>query len=207
MTAVSVAARTIARMTDETTLTHPRTPPALRALMDAEYDYADGYGVDFEPYPELEPVAETASWFRSWTGNPDVTGEQLRPFGQDGSGGYVCSWVVREGRELADQPVVFIGSEGEVALLAADAADALWFFAQGWGPLDVPLTYAGGLQLGPAAPLGELDEERAVRPVPELLEAAERLAPGRRRAPARIVADAAAAGLPDLRAWVDGLCR
>lgn len=175
-------------------------PPPLRAIMDAWYDYDDGNGVDFEPYPELEPVAETGWWLRHGTGNPDVTGEEFRPFGQDGAGGSVCAWVIREGADLVDQPVVYLGSEGDVAVLAADAWDALWFFAHGYGPHDVPSEFEPGERyFNP-------DPGRTVRPHTELTQAAHRLTPGRRRPVEQIVADATA-GLPDLRSWVDDLRR
>jgi hypothetical protein len=175
-------------------------PPPLRAIMDARYDYDDGRGVDFEPYPALEPAAETGWWLRHWTADPDVTGEELRPFAQDGGGGYVCSWMIRPGAELVDQPVVYLGSDGDLAVLAGDAWDALWFFAHGFGPHDVPSEFeAGERYFRP-------DPQRAVRTHIELTRAASRLAPGRRRPVEQIVADAPA-GLPDLRAWVDDLCR
>ena len=173
-------------------------PPPLRAIMDARYD-DDGRGVDFEPYPELEPVAETGWWLRHWTGNPDVTGDEFRSFGHDGAGRYVCSWLIREGAELADQPVVYLGSEGDVAVLAADAWDALWFFAHGYGPHDVPS------ELEPGEWHSRAEPDRVVRAHAELTQAAERLAPGRRRRVEQIVAEAAA-GLPHLGTWVDDLC-
>lgn len=175
-------------------------PPPLRAIMDARYDYDDGRGVDFEPYPELEPVAETGWWFRHWTGNPEFAGEEFRPFGSDGGGGYVCSWIIREGADLVDQPVVYLGSDGDVAVLAADAWDALWFFAHGFGMHDVPSEFESGEHWFQPEP------DRVVRAHEELVRAAERLAPGRRRPVEQIVAEASA-GLPDLRVWVDGLCR
>ncbi|GHH77273.1 HAD domain-containing protein [Promicromonospora soli] len=175
-------------------------PPPLRAIMDAWYDYDNGRGVAFEPYLELEPVAETGWWLRHWTGNPDVTGEEFRPFGQDGGGGYACSWMIREGADLVDQPVVYLGSDGDVAVLAADAWDALWFFAHGFGPHDVPSEFEPGERYF------KPDPDRTVRPHVELAQAADRLAPGRRRAVDQIVADATV-GLPDLRTWVDDLCR
>ncbi|MFD7308582.1 HAD domain-containing protein [Promicromonospora sp. NPDC059942] len=175
-------------------------PQPLRAIMDARYDYDDGRGVAFEPHPELEPVAETGWWFRHWTGNPDVTGQEFRPFGQDGGGGYVCSWMIRPGADLADQPVVYLGSDGDVALLAADAWDALWFFAHGYGPHDIPSEFEPGEQYF------QLEPDRVVRPHAELVRAAELLAPGRRRPMEQIVAEAPA-GLPGLRVWVDALCR
>lgn len=174
--------------------------PPLRAIMNARYDYDNGRGVAFEPYPELEPVAETGWWLRHWTGNPDMTGEEFRPFGQDGGGGYVCSWVVREGTDLVDQPVAYLGSDGDVAVLAADAWDALWFFAHGFGPHDVP----GELEPGEFSFTPEPD--RIVQPHVELTLSADRLAPGRRRPVEQIVAEAAV-DVPDLRAWIDELCR
>ncbi|WP_285104005.1 HAD domain-containing protein [Promicromonospora sp. MEB111] len=175
-------------------------PPPLRAIMDACHDYDDGRGVAFEPYPGLEPVAETGWWFRHWTGSPEVTGQEFRPFGQDGGGGYVCSWTIRPGADLADQPVIYLGSDGDVAVLAADAWDALWFFAHGYGPHDVPSEFEPGERYFQPEP------DRVVRPHAELVRAAELLAPGRRRPVEQIVAEAPA-GLPDLRVWVDGLCR
>lgn len=175
-------------------------PPPLRAIMDARYDYDDGRGVDFEPYPELEPVAETGWWLRHWTGNPDVTGQEFRPFGQDGGGGYVCSWMIRPGADLVDQPVVYLGSDGDVAVLAADAWDALWLFAHGYGPHDFPSEFE------PGEPYFKPEPDRVVRPHDELRQAADLLAPGRRRPVEQIVAEAPA-GLPGLRTWVDALCR
>lgn len=175
-------------------------PPPLRAIMDARYDYDDGRGVAFEPYPELEPVAETGWWLRHWTGNPDVTGEEFRPFGQDSGGGYVCSWMIHEGMDLVDQPVVYLGSDGDVAVLAADAWDALWFFAHGFGPHDVPTEFEPGDRCFTPEP------DRVVQSHAELTSSADRLAPGRRRPMEQIVAEAAV-DVPDLRVWVDDLSR
>lgn len=176
-------------------------PAPLRAIMDAVYDYDQGRGVDFEPYSQLEPAAETGWWFRLWTGNPEVTGEDLRPFGKDGGGGYVASWMIRDGVDLAGQPVVYIGSEGDVAVLAADAWDAVWFFAHGLGPHDVQGEYFGGERLG-----GTVDPERVVVPRRDLIDTAMGLAPERRRPVVQIL-DEATDGLPSFRAWVDALCR
>lgn len=175
-------------------------PPPLRVIMNARYDYDNGKGVAFEPYPELEPVAETGWWLRHWTGNPDVTGEEFRPFGRDGGGGYVCSWIIRKGADLVDQPVVYLGSDGDVAVLTADAWDALWFFAHGFGPHDVPT------ELEPGERCFTPEPDRVVQPHVELSSSADRLAPGRRRPMEQILAEAAV-DVPDLRVWVDELCR
>ncbi|MEY6569491.1 SMI1/KNR4 family protein, partial [Streptomyces sp. PGLac3x] len=85
-------------------------PAALAAALAGGFDYDDGNGVDFEPFPEFLSAAETTEWFRSWTGNPEVDGARFRVFGQDGSGGYAAFWLVREGRGPAEQPVVILGS-------------------------------------------------------------------------------------------------
>ncbi|GHF47315.1 hypothetical protein GCM10010218_30820 [Streptomyces mashuensis] len=55
-------------------------------------------------------------------------------FAQNGAGGMVASWLVREGRPLADQPVVFLGSEGETAVLAPDMAGFRRVLADGFSP-------------------------------------------------------------------------
>ncbi|MBO0609121.1 hypothetical protein [Myceligenerans salitolerans] len=176
-------------------------PAPLRAIMDAVYDYDEGRGVDFEPYPQLEPAAETGWWFRLWTGNPEVTGQEVRPFGMDRGGGYVASWMIRDGADLAGQPVVYIGSEGDVAILAADAWDALWYFAHGLGLHDVQGEHHGGERFG-----GTVDPHRVVVPHADLMHVAMRLAPERRRPADQIIAEAAD-GLPRLREWIDDLCR
>ncbi|GAB3169633.1 hypothetical protein GCM10027059_34880 [Myceligenerans halotolerans] len=180
---------------------HDDVPAPLRVIMDAVYDYDEGRGVDFEPLRQVEPVAETGWWFRLWTGNPEVTGQEVRPFGMDGAGGYVASWMIRDGVDLAGQPVVYLGPEGDVAVLAADAWDALWFFAHGLGPHDVQGEHYGGERFGRT-----LDPERVVVPHPDLMDAAMRLAPGRRR-PVDQITTEATDGLPALRMWIDALCR
>ncbi|WP_225626979.1 SMI1/KNR4 family protein [Streptomyces werraensis] len=120
-------------MTD-TTGDDRRFPPALADLARAPVDYADGKGIDFEPYEEFCPAEETTAWVRDWTGNPDADGSALRIFGQDGSGGLAALWRARPGRPLAEQPVVFLGSEGECGVVAGNLSDFLWLLADGIGP-------------------------------------------------------------------------
>ncbi|MEZ7158431.1 SMI1/KNR4 family protein [Streptomyces sp. MAD19A] len=99
-------------MTD-TTGDDRRLPPALAELARTPVPYADGKGIDFEPYEEFCSAEETTAWTREWTGDPEADGAALRIFGQDGSGGLAALWRARPGRSLTDQPVVFLGSEGQ----------------------------------------------------------------------------------------------
>src|ERR1700756_5735842 len=109
-------------------------PELLRALLALEFDYAGGDGIDFEPYDAFLSEAETRAWFQAWTGNSEVDGAEFRVFGQDGSGGYAAIWTVREDSELLDQPVVFLGSEGEAGVVASSVNDLFWLLAGGLGP-------------------------------------------------------------------------
>lgn len=40
-------------------------PPELAEVNRQEFDYADGEGVDFEPYSEFISAGETDEWFRA----------------------------------------------------------------------------------------------------------------------------------------------
>ncbi|MCY1071788.1 hypothetical protein OV090_43995 [Nannocystis sp. RBIL2] len=109
-------------------------PPALAALN--ELQDGDGLGdIDFEMLAEIE-----AGGPKAWTGNPAAEHE-FRVFAQDGSGGLVAFWVVQHdggaARPLVEQPVVFLGSEGEVGPVAKDLADFLHLLAAGVGPYEV----------------------------------------------------------------------
>ncbi|MEU6359077.1 SMI1/KNR4 family protein [Streptomyces albidoflavus] len=166
-------------------------PAALAAALAGGFDYDDGNGVDFEPFPEFLSAGETAVWFRAWTGNQEVDGACFRVFGQDGTGGYAAFWLVREGCGPAGQPVVFLGSEGETGVIARDLADFLWLLAAGVGPWEA------------AAGCGAEEEPR---PDAAREAVAERFAPGRRRAPAEVVA-AAGAEFPGFDEQLMGLTR
>lgn len=92
--------------------------------------------MDFEPFEEFRPAEETLAWFRMWTGNPQLTGPEFLVFGRDGTGGKAAFWVCREGLPPASQPVVFLGSEGELGVVAADLHEFLWLLADGSGPCE-----------------------------------------------------------------------
>lgn len=93
--------------------------------------------MDYEMYEEFEHPDATAWWYRLWTGNQEVDGGEFRFFGSEGMVGYTGLWLVREGRTLVEQPVVFLGSEGELAVMATDVGGFLWLVAQGHGPWEV----------------------------------------------------------------------
>ncbi len=111
-------------------------PPVLTAANALDYDYANGEGVDFEPYDQFQDAAANRSWIRSWTGNQELDGTEYRVFGQDGTGGLAALWLVREGQPLEEQPVVFFGSEGALGVVASNLYDYLWLLAGGLGPLE-----------------------------------------------------------------------
>ena len=109
-------------------------PAPLAEAHEAGFDYAAGDGVDFEPYDAFLTAKETAEWFRAWTGNPEVDGGEFRVFGQNGGGGLAAFWLVRPGEPVERQPIVYLGSEGESAVVAQDLAAYLWLLADGFGP-------------------------------------------------------------------------
>ncbi|MFJ2784381.1 SMI1/KNR4 family protein [Streptomyces sp. NPDC093249] len=167
-------------------------PAALATAMAVRFDYADGRtGVDFEPFPAFLSAAETTDWFRAWTGNSEVDGGDFRVFGQDGTGGYAAIWLIRPDRPLAEQPVVFLGSEGETGVVARDLGDFLWLLADGFGPWEAVNSYEPGW---------------SARPRPELKAIAERFAPHRPRS-ATAVIELAAQEFPDFDDTLMGLCR
>jgi hypothetical protein len=113
-----------------------KLPPILAKLHRLPFDYDEDDGIDFEPYEQFESAKETTWWLRAWTGNQEVDGSTFRIFGQDGTGGYAAFWLVREGKPLSEQPIVFFGSEGELGVVARDLSDYLWLLAGGIGPYE-----------------------------------------------------------------------
>lgn len=112
-------------------------PDVMRSLHRLDFDYADGDGIDFEPYPDLLSHVETREWLQAWTGNQGVDGSDFRVFGQDSTGGLAAFWVADETTGLLEQPIVFLGSEGETGVVASSFAEYLWLLAQNLGPLEV----------------------------------------------------------------------
>ena len=148
-------------------------PPLLAELHRLELDYADGEGIDFEPFDEFLSASENASWIAAWTGNKALDGAEYRIFGQDGTGGYAAFWLTRESAPLLEQPIVFLGSEGDVGVIARDFADYLWLLAAGLGPfeaIECPSSQCRGLPHFIAFATANAPSRR--RPVSEILDAA-----------------------------------
>ncbi|GAA3669241.1 hypothetical protein GCM10022224_036760 [Nonomuraea antimicrobica] len=146
-------------------------------------------GCDFEPFDRFQEPDRAAWWFRLWTGNQEVDGSEFRFFGKTGAGDYVGFWLVRPDAAIIDQPVVYIGSEGEHGVVAGDLGDLLWLFAAGLGPAES--------FWAPDSPEQPNETFRAI---------AERHAPGRRRVPVQIVT-AARTEFPQFPDLIDAMCR
>ncbi|MEU6233640.1 SMI1/KNR4 family protein [Kitasatospora sp. NPDC047058] len=174
----------------ETTGDDRSFPPALAEVARIAFEYGeDGEGVDFEPYDAFDSAGETTDWIRSWTGNDGLDGDAYRVFGQDGTGGLAALWLVRPGRPLAEQPVVFLGSEGESGLVAGNLSDLLWVLADGFGPLEAAV-----------------HDDREPRPAAALADLAGRHATTPRR-PAREIIAEARAEFATFSEDLDALCR
>ncbi|WP_218028358.1 hypothetical protein [Nocardia yamanashiensis] len=165
-------------------------PPALTALSTVEFPYDESSGsIDYEPYDDFDSAADTTEWLRAWTGNQDLDGDEFRVFAQDGTGGLVALWLIRAGRPLTEQPVMFFGSEGQVGPVASTLADFLWLLAAGVGPMEA-VEYGSDTGI-PQKELRAIAEAHSGIPV---------------RTPAEILS-AARAEFPDFATTVESWCR
>ncbi|MFI1353211.1 SMI1/KNR4 family protein [Streptomyces sp. NPDC020898] len=168
-------------------------PAPFAAAMAVRLDCIGEDGVDFEPYEAFLTADETTDWFRAWTGNGELNGDAFRVFGQDGTGGSAAFWLIRPGRALAEQPVVFLGSEGETGVVARNLGSFLWLLADGFGPWE-------------AASSHEPEPDWVPHSNRELAAIAEQFAP-LHRAAAAVVIDQATREFPDFDDTMMELCR
>jgi len=124
-----------------------------------------------------------------------MNGDAFRVFGQDGTGGNAAFWLVRPGRELAEQPVVLLGSEGETGVVARDLGALLWLLADGFGPWEAATSYEP-----------EPEPDRAPQAHRALAAIAEQFAPDRRASAAAVIAQATQEA-PDFDDTIMRLCR
>src|SRR5690606_7435913 len=78
-------------------------PQLIAELHEREFDYADGEGMDFEPFQSFLPPEEVQDWFKAWTGNKEADGSKFLVFGKDGSGGFAAIWLANESASVLDQ--------------------------------------------------------------------------------------------------------
>jgi hypothetical protein len=145
-------------------------PAALADVARVAFPYDSDDDVDFEPYEQFRPDEDTAYWLPLWTGTDRLSPKDFLVFGQDGSGGYAIIWLARAGAPVTEQPVVFLGSEGDHGVIASDLADFLWLLADGSGPYEAVE-----------------EPDRPSRPNPELTAIAERHAPDARKSAAEVI--------------------
>jgi hypothetical protein len=170
-------------------------PAALAEVAEIGFDWewdnetGESCGCDFELYEYFEAPEETTCWLRLWTGKDEVDGGQFRFFGSTGAGDYVGFWLVLPDASVTRQPVVYMGSEGELGVIAQDLGDLLWLFANGSGPAEA-LNDPGR----------ETQQNQAFRAI------AERYAPGRSHSTAEIVTTAQKE-IPNFSKRIRALCR
>ena len=98
--------------------------PVLRELVEWVHGGRMGdHAIDFEMYEAINEQYKPSDW---GVGLDDV----ISTFGMEGSGGQVSIWH----RGPGDEPVVMLGSEGELAVLARDLAGFLHQLAHGADP-------------------------------------------------------------------------
>lgn len=151
--------------------------------------FVDHDGHDFEPYDEFLWPGETLEWWRAWTGDTTAEVPPFQVFGQDGSGGLAAFWVRDPDAAIESQPIVFLGSEGELSVIARDLGDYVWLLANGAGPLET----VDGV-------------DRTPEPVPNTVTVARRYTGASERPVAAVIA-AAQAELPALMAFIDAVIR
>lgn len=168
-------------------------PAPLAAAMAVRLDCIGEDGVDFEPFEAFLTADETTDWLRSWTGNRELHGQDFRVFGQDGTGGSVAFWLIRPGQPLVEQPVIFLGSEGETGVVASNLGAFLWLLADGYGPWE-------------AATSSDPEPDWVAHPNRELAGIAEQFAP-HHRAPAATVIEQATREFSGFDDSMMALCR
>ena len=113
-----------------------KLPAALEEAHELGF-FEDHEGHDFQPDESFEWSVETTEWWHAWTGNPASGASPFQVFGRDGSGGVAAFWARASGATIETKPIVFLGSEGELCVIARNLDDYLWLLANGVGPLEI----------------------------------------------------------------------
>lgn len=166
-------------------------PAALIEAHRVEFDYRDGAGVDFEPYPDFLIAVKTAAVVAvmDWEPRPRWSRvPAVRPRRHWWRGCVLaCPWW----RAACAGTGGFLGSEGEAAVLARNMDGYLWLLAAGFGLLEAMMY-----------PRHEHDPRADIR----LVQIAERWAPSARQSAAEVIS-AAREEFPHFEATMDSLCR
>ena len=153
----------------------------------ADLHTAAGYApADWSPH-------RTRSWWQAWTASARPSGAEFRVLAQDTTGGCVALWLID-----ANPPVVYLGPDGEAAVIASDLDDYLALLASGVTPSEAarpaPPSPATAASSTPTAP------RPSGSPVPDVDPST--LSPGRRPdAPALPSVRAAQATYPEFPAF------
>src|SRR6186713_1647212 len=99
---------------------HREMPSVMEQIHGLKFDYTDGKGMDFEPYAQVLSEKETRNCIRTWTGNASLDGAEYLMFGMDGTGGHAAFWCIRPSVSVLDQPIIFLGSENQLGVVAND---------------------------------------------------------------------------------------
>jgi hypothetical protein len=157
----------------------PAVLTAAHEIWFAEFEH----WYDYQPEDLFDEPDEINDRCQDRSGNPDAGPAPFRVFARDGTGGLPAFGIREPDTTVEAQPIVFFGSEGELAVIARD----LWLLANGLAPLE---------------PVFGLDG--TPEPIPALVTLAERHI-GLPSRPAEAVIDAARAELPALTALVDSV--
>lgn len=113
------------------------TARALALLSTLSREHLLGYPIDAEATEHVEVEDALDTWFEESEVSWRTLGHRFEQIARDGTGSLFCLWYYPELRGAP--PVVFIGSEGDLALVANDAADfvrqltmAVAFVGNGW---------------------------------------------------------------------------
>ncbi|MDP9794968.1 hypothetical protein J2S43_003480 [Catenuloplanes nepalensis] len=103
--------------------------------------------------------------------------------------GWPGFWIRQPDAGVEDQPIVFLGSEGEIAVIAQNLGDYLWLLAGGVGPLE-PIHGSEG----------------DPKPIPILITLAQQYT-GIAERPVEAVLATARTRVPELTAFIESVCR
>jgi len=176
-------------------MTQPTTypiafPDVLSELHKLPFEHRDGDGIDFIPFDEFLPIAEVEDFLRPWTGNDDVKGDRLAVFGRVSAGGIVAFWVFDPTLKITDQPVIYLGADGEHMVVAKNFDDYLWLLAGNHG----------------AAEAFEFASDE-MTPDPEFTTFAQHYSDSARLSPEAVVAEAKWLSVNEFTRWILTICR